>query len=141
MSTAPIPPDYDDESTPERLHPPRRRTKTIVRIAAIIFIAFTGLLAGFVVLLHNHSFRQSVLRIALPTVGRALGTDGRVRANPERLAESGRLGSATRQGGSTVVELDFARRGRPPRRAAGTPDICARWGSPVDRSITKNELI
>jgi translocation and assembly module TamB len=79
LSTAPIPPDYDDQSIPDRLHPPRRRTKTIFRIASTLFILVAALLVGFVVLLHNHSFRQSLLRIALPKVGRALGTDVHIR--------------------------------------------------------------
>jgi translocation and assembly module TamB len=53
----------------------RRRTKTIVYIAATVFIVLVGLLATFIVLLRNHSFRQSVLRIALPAVSRAVGTN------------------------------------------------------------------
>jgi translocation and assembly module TamB len=79
LSTAPIPPDYDDQSNPERLHPPRRRIKTIVRITAAVFIVVAGLLVGLIVLLHNHSFRQSLLRIALPSLGRALGTNVHIR--------------------------------------------------------------
>jgi translocation and assembly module TamB len=79
LSTAPIPPDHDDQSNPERLHSPRRRIKTIVRIAATVFMLVTGLIVGFIGLLHNHSFRQSLLRIALPSVGRALGTDVHIR--------------------------------------------------------------
>lgn len=79
MSTAPIPPDYDDQSIPDRLDPLRRRAKTIFRIALTVFILVAALLVGFVVLLHNHSLRQGLLRIALPKVGRALGTDVHIR--------------------------------------------------------------
>jgi len=38
-----------------------------------------GLLVGFIVLLHNYSFRQSLLRIALPDVSRSLGTNVHIR--------------------------------------------------------------
>ena len=79
MSTAPVPPDYDDHSIPEPQRPPRRRTKTIVRFAASLLILAAGLLLAFVVLLHNHSFRQRLLRMALPAVSRALGTDVHIR--------------------------------------------------------------
>src|SRR5262249_13342000 len=57
----------------------RRRWKTIVSIASSLLIVTAGLVVGFVLLLHNHSFRQRLLRTALPAVSRALGADVRVR--------------------------------------------------------------
>ena len=79
MSTASIPPDYGDEP---RLEPPQR-TKRWIGIIGLIAGAATmlvvGLLAGFVVLLHNHSFRQYLLRIALPRISRNLNAEVRIR--------------------------------------------------------------
>jgi translocation and assembly module TamB len=79
LSTAPIPPDYDDHSIPEPQGPHRRLTKTLVRIAAVLFILAAGLLIAIVGLLHSQSFRQRVLRIALPAISRRLGTEVRIR--------------------------------------------------------------
>jgi translocation and assembly module TamB len=79
LSTAPLPPDFDDHSIPEPQRPHRRLTKTIVRIAAVLLILGTGLLIAIVALLHSHSFRQRLLRVALPAISRRLGTEVRVR--------------------------------------------------------------
>jgi translocation and assembly module TamB len=79
LSTAPLPPDYNDAPNPEPRQPPRRRWKTIIRIIAASFIIAAGLLLGFILLLHNYSFRQRLLRIALPAVSRAVGADVRIR--------------------------------------------------------------
>jgi translocation and assembly module TamB len=79
LSTAPLPPDYDDHSIPEPQRPHRRLTKTIVRIAAVLLILGAGLLIAIVALLHSQSFRQHFLRIALPAISRRLGTEVRIR--------------------------------------------------------------
>jgi translocation and assembly module TamB len=79
LSTAPIPPDHDRHSIPEPPQPRRRLTKTIVFIAATLLIVAAGLLIGIAGLLHSHSFRQRLLRIALPAISRRLGTEVRIR--------------------------------------------------------------
>jgi translocation and assembly module TamB len=79
LSTAPLPPDHDEHSIPEPPQPHWRLAKTIVRIASILLIVVTGLLIGIVALLQNHSFRQRLLRIALPAVNRRLGAEVRIR--------------------------------------------------------------
>src|SRR5262249_5551353 len=69
----------DEHSIPEPPQPHRRLTKTIVRIAAILLILVAALLIGIVALLQNHSFRQRLLRLALPAVSRRLGNEVRIR--------------------------------------------------------------
>jgi len=86
LSTARLPPDYGDQPIPEPPQPPRRRTKIVFRIAGTILILAAGLVVVFVALLHNHSFRQNLLRITLPRISLALGTDVRIQDFSLRLS-------------------------------------------------------
>jgi translocation and assembly module TamB len=79
LSTAPVPPDHDDHSIPEPPRPRRRLAKTIVFIAGALLILTAALTIGIVALLHNQSFRQRVLGVALPAISRRLGMEVRIR--------------------------------------------------------------
>jgi translocation and assembly module TamB len=79
LSAEPLPPDHDDEPSLEPPQRSRRRIRIIGRIVGSVFIIVAGALAGFVLLLQNHSIRQYLLRIALPRISRRLNTEVRIR--------------------------------------------------------------
>src|SRR5262249_4764630 len=78
LSTAPLPPDYY-----ERPGPGRRRRRSWKRIAAwaagVLVVLVSGLFVGVVVLLHNNTFRQYLLRVAHTRLSEAAGVDLKIR--------------------------------------------------------------